>query len=71
MHNLKAVAFFDANLIEGTSRDDFEIALHGNLARIEPKVVEHICESDSNGHVTDVAVEMNRNAFLQLHGAPP
>lgn len=67
MHDFEPVAFLDANLAERAPRDDLEISLDRDLARVEPQIVKHVNERASDGHMAEVAIDVNRDAFLKLH----
>ena len=67
MHNLEPVAFLDQHNIERTSRNDLEIAFDGDFARLESQLMQDVGESQPDRHVAKVAVDVNRDAFLELH----
>ncbi len=70
MHDLEAVAVFDAHLLERPARDNLAIALDRDLAWIQPQLVEHVGEAKPDRHLAEVTVQVNRDAFLKLHRAP-
>ena len=71
MHDLQPVALLDPYFAECTARNDLQIALDRNLACIQAQLAKHVGKRDPDRHATQVAVDVNRDAFLELHRGSP
>ena len=67
MHDLERVAVLNGYVAQAGARHDLEVALDGNLDRVEAKLAQHPCNGHCTRQTAVLTVDANRKASIENH----
>jgi hypothetical protein len=67
MDDLEIIAVLDANLSQGRSRDDLQVALDRDAKRVKAELVDQLGDGRFARHPAMLAVDPNREAAVDTH----